>query len=136
MLFGKGGYNEDCSRGCEFVGIIEVRPLLLQFEIDAAYERVINTNGSAIIYAGTLIRRNARADKPAVQRANQYFIRNLSLARSFSLHSLPVCVCKYAHVRANLTTRPTAEWAQYAITIQAGISCNKSIRKARDFFDG
>jgi len=84
----------------------------MQFEIDAAYERVINTNGSAIIYAGTLIRRNARANKPAVQRANQYFICNLSLARSFSLHSLPcvcvcvcvyvcvcVCVCKYAYTR-------------------------------------
>jgi len=72
----------------------------MQFEIDAAYERVINTNGSAIIYAGTLIRRNARADKPAVQRANQYFICNLSLARSFSLHSLPcVCVCKYAYTQ-------------------------------------
>lgn len=28
-------------------------------------KRVINTNGSAIIYAGTLIRGNARADKPA-----------------------------------------------------------------------
>lgn len=85
----------------QFVGI-EVRPLLLQFEIDAAYERVINTNGSAIIYAGTLIRRNARADKPArsVQRANQYFIRNLSLTRSFSLHSLPVC--KYAHTGARI----------------------------------
>jgi len=50
----------------QFVEIIDIRLPLLQFEIDAAYERVINTNGSAIIYAGTLIWRNARADKPAV----------------------------------------------------------------------
>lgn len=83
---------------------------MLQFEIDAAYEQVINTNGSAIIYAGTLIRRNARADKPAraVQRANQYFIRNVSLARSRSRYIRCLCVQIRARVCANLT-RPTAE---------------------------
>lgn len=83
----------------QFVGIIEVRPLLLQFEIDAAYEQVINTNGSAIIYAGTLIRRNARADKPA---AGESIFYSKCVTRSLVLVTFAACVCKYAHACAQI----------------------------------
>lgn len=90
------------------------------------------------LYAGTLIRRNARADKPA---ANQYFIRNLSLAlaRSHNAHSL-ICMCIWAWIHVYMYVHEFNDgtdrrWVRDTrLPYHRGISCDKSIRKVRDFF--